>query len=63
MIISINKVAKRYSGVWILKEGSGEFSSPNVVAIIGRNGEGKSTLVKIVSGVVKADGGSVFIDG
>jgi len=63
MIVSINKVAKRYSGVWVLKEVSGEFSSPNVVAIIGRNGEGKSTLVKIVSGVVKADGGGVLVDG
>jgi ABC-type multidrug transport system ATPase subunit len=62
MIVSISKVSKRYNTLWVLKV-SGEFSSQNVIAVIGRNGEGKSTLVKIVSGVIKADSGRVSIDG
>ncbi|PSN84617.1 hypothetical protein B9Q11_02865 [Candidatus Marsarchaeota G2 archaeon ECH_B_SAG-F08] len=63
MIVSISKVSKRYNTLWVLKEVSVKFFSQNVIAVIGRNGEGKSTLVKIVSGVIKADSGRVSIDG
>ena len=33
------------------------------VAIIGRPNVGKSTLIKILSGAYKRDGGQIFIDG
>jgi putative ABC transport system ATP-binding protein len=38
-------------------------ASGETVAITGRSGSGKSTLLNLVSGIDRADGGSVHIDG
>ena len=34
-----------------------------VHALVGENGAGKSTLIKVACGALRADSGSVFIDG
>jgi len=33
------------------------------VAIMGKSGSGKSTFLSLVSGIIKADGGSIFLNG
>jgi len=40
-----------------------EFPSGQCVAILGRNGAGKSSLMKIIAGVLNADSGQVLSDG
>ncbi len=54
---------KRYGGVVALADGNLEVNSGEVVALIGANGSGKSTMSKIINGVVVLDGGQLLLDG
>src|SRR5919108_3207858 len=49
--------------IWALKDVSFEISEGKVVGIIGRNGVGKSTLLKILSRITKPTEGYVKIYG
>jgi len=49
--------------LWPLKDINFSVKKGDVVGIIGRNGEGKTTLCRILSGILKPDKGEVFVDG
>src|SRR5229473_5253578 len=51
-LISIQHVTKRFPGVVALKDVSFEILPGELHAIVGENGVGKSTLMKILSGVI-----------
>jgi ribose transport system ATP-binding protein len=61
--LSAQNVVKRYGGVVALSDGNLEINSGEVVALIGANGSGKSTMSKIINGVVVQDGGTLLLDG
>ena len=48
---------------WALKNVSFQVKKGEVVGIIGRNGAGKSTILKIISGIMKPTGGNVVRNG
>ncbi|MGN0297596.1 MAG: ABC transporter ATP-binding protein [Lachnospiraceae bacterium] len=48
-----------YNDFWALKGVSFQVNKGDVVGIIGRNGAGKSTILKIISGILKPTSGSV----
>ncbi len=48
---------------WALKNVSFDVKKGEVVGLIGSNGAGKSTMLKVVSGVMKPTKGSVTVDG
>ena len=52
-------IAKRFRGRSVLTAATLRAESGKVTALFGRNGEGKSTLLRIAAGVIDADGGSV----
>ena len=56
-------ISKHFPGVKALENVSLDLATGEVVAIIGENGAGKSTLMKILSGVHKADSGSIEFEG
>jgi ribose transport system ATP-binding protein len=60
--LSAHNVVKRYGGVLALADGNLEVNSGEVVALIGANGSGKSTMSKIINGVVVLDGGQLLLD-
>lgn len=63
-MIKIDGVSKRYdNNVESLKSISMDIKKGSVLGLIGTNGAGKSTLLRIMSGIYKADKGSVTIDG
>lgn len=61
--LSAQNIVKRYGGVVALSDGNLEISSGEVVALIGANGSGKSTMTKVIDGVVVLDGGQLLLDG
>ncbi|MFM7336116.1 MAG: sugar ABC transporter ATP-binding protein [Tabrizicola sp.] len=62
-VLDATGVAKRFGAVQALKNASLQVKAGQVVALMGANGAGKSTFVKILTGVLKPDSGHVKIKG
>ncbi len=63
MALEIVGVSKRYGAVVALDDVALRVEPGEVRALYGGNGSGKSTVAKIVAGVVRPDGGEVRLDG
>ncbi len=61
MSISIQKVNKHYGEQLVLNNASFEIGSGEIVGFLGPNGAGKSTMMKIITGFVPYETGSVKI--
>ncbi|MBY0244389.1 MAG: ABC-F family ATP-binding cassette domain-containing protein [Sphingobacteriaceae bacterium] len=55
-VIRIENVTKSYPNVPILKDAEGVIEKGDKIALIGANGKGKSTLLRIIAGTEKAEG-------
>jgi D-xylose transport system ATP-binding protein len=62
-LLRLRGVSKRFGAVQALSGVDFEIHAGEVVALVGDNGAGKSTFVKILSGIYSADAGEVFADG
>jgi putative ABC transport system ATP-binding protein len=66
-IISLNQVSKSYLegniSRLVLGSISAEFQEGECVALLGRSGSGKSTVLNLISGIDKPDSGSIFVQG
>ena len=61
-VVAVAGLTKRYGGVTVLDHVDLSVRWGEVRALLGENGAGKSTLIKILSGVVRADGGTVNLN-
>ena len=59
--IELNNIKKNYGLKNVLDGVSFEIKTGEKIALIGDNGSGKSTILKIISGEEKADSGKVNI--
>jgi simple sugar transport system ATP-binding protein len=62
-LLEIDGVAKYFGNVVALKDVSAFVNAGEVTCILGDNGAGKSSLIKILSGVHPQDEGRVLVDG
>lgn len=62
-LIRLTGITKSFSGVHALREVDLVLEKGRVHTLVGENGCGKSTLIKIMSGVYQRDAGTVAIDG
>lgn len=62
-MLSVEHVSVNYGGSDILRDVSLEVPAGKVVCVLGRNGVGKTTLMKAVMGVVKTRAGVVRVAG
>ena len=60
-MISANDVSLQYGGRVLFKDVNVTFSKGNCYGLIGANGAGKSTFLKILSGEIEPNTGSVSI--
>ena len=62
-ILSVQGVSKSFPGVKALEDVSLEVSEGEVLVLVGENGAGKSSLMKILSGIYSKDEGRIVFDG
>ncbi len=62
-MIVADKLTKRFDKVEALASLSCKISDSCIYGLVGSNGAGKSTFLRLIAGVYKPDGGSVTIDG
>jgi branched-chain amino acid transport system ATP-binding protein len=63
ILLQTQDVTVSYSGVQVLFGVDIEVHEGEIVALLGTNGAGKSTILNAISGVVEPDGGNVFFRG
>ena len=56
-------IDKRFNGVPALLAASLEVGRSEIHALIGQNGAGKSTMIKILTGYYSRDAGEILFDG
>jgi ABC-type sugar transport system ATPase subunit/ribose/xylose/arabinose/galactoside ABC-type transport system permease subunit len=59
----LRHAGKRFGGTVALDDASFDLLSGEVLALLGENGAGKSTCVKLLAGVYRPDSGAVLLDG
>lgn len=63
MLLSVNNVFKSFGDKQVLKGLSFSCESGKALGLLGRNGAGKTTMIRIIMGVFNADSGSITLDG
>lgn len=63
MLLDVKNVDKKFNGVYALKGLDFSLGEGEVHGLVGENGAGKSTFIKILGGVYKRDGGSILWNG
>ena len=61
--LKVEAVSKSFPGVKALNRVSLEVANGEVLALIGENGAGKGTLIKIIGGIHEPDSGRLIVDG
>ena len=62
-MIEVNHITKRFGKVTAVDDFTLDINRGSVLGIVGSNGGGKSTLLRILSGVFDGGSGEVKIDG
>ncbi len=62
-VLALDRITKTFPGVRALDGVMLELHAGEVTSLIGENGAGKSTVVKILTGIYQPDGGEILLDG
>src|SRR5271155_4638024 len=62
-LIELRRVSKRFAGTRALDDVSLAVRRGEIHCLAGENGSGKSTIIKVMSGVYQPDEGEILIDG
>jgi len=62
-VLQLTGICKRFNGIHALNEVGLTIRAGEVMALIGENGAGKSTMVKTLTGIYRPDAGAILLDG
>jgi branched-chain amino acid transport system ATP-binding protein len=62
-LLSVDLLSKRFGGLTVVDRLSFEVTEGDAVGIVGPNGAGKTTLLNLIAGDLRADSGTVTLDG
>ena len=63
MMIELNSINAGYGEIQIVRDVSMGIDNNEIVALVGANGAGKSTIIKTISGLVPVSSGSIVFEG
>lgn len=63
IVVRMESVCKRFDGKVALDQAQMELYKGEVLGLVGDNGAGKSTMLKILSGVLSRDMGDILVEG
>ncbi len=63
MYIKVEDLTKTIKGSTVLKKVNLEFNSGKIYEIVGKNGSGKTMLLRSIAGLIKPTHGTVYVDG
>lgn len=63
ILVQTESVGKEFSSVWVLRGITVEVRAGEILGIIGENGAGKSTFMKILAGIYAPSAGRILVDG
>ncbi len=63
VLLEVSRLTVSYDGVQVLFGVDMEIRRGEMVALLGTNGAGKSTVLNAISGIVEPDGGNVWFEG
>jgi ribose transport system ATP-binding protein len=61
-LLTVSDLAKRYGAVVALRSASLTVEAGEIHALLGANGAGKSTMVKMLTGVIRPDSGTIALN-
>ena len=61
--IQVKGLQKSYKNLHVLQDVNFEVEKGSIFALLGSNGAGKTTIIKILATLLKPDGGSAFVNG
>ena len=62
-MIRVEALTRRYRGLTAVDQVSFEIGTGEIVGLLGHNGAGKTTIMKMLTGYLEPTGGSIEIDG
>lgn len=62
-VIALDNVTKKYMTKYALRDVNLELAKGKIIGLIGENGSGKSTTLKLIAGLIQPSKGSVIVDG
>ena len=62
-LVKLTDIRKRFGAVEVLKGISLTLEKGEIVAVIGRSGSGKSTMLRCINGLEKVQSGQIIVDG
>jgi len=62
-LLAMRDINKRFQGVQALSAASLEVERGEIMGLIGQNGAGKSTMIKVLTGAYRRDSGSILFAG
>ncbi|KAB0268615.1 amino acid ABC transporter ATP-binding protein [Microvirga brassicacearum] len=62
-LVELNHVTKRYGALTVLDDVSLSVQKGEIIAVIGRSGSGKSTMLRCINGLERIQGGDITVDG
>jgi ABC-type branched-subunit amino acid transport system ATPase component len=63
MTLEVNDVTAGYGPITVLRDVSMQVASGEILGVLGRNGMGKSTLIRCLAGLIRPDAGRIVLDG
>ena len=62
-ILRTKGISKKYHSKWVLKQVNMNIARGDIYGFVGENGSGKTTIIRIITGLISADEGHVELFG